>query len=161
MSGQEHDYEVCVTWSGNDGAGTRHYRAYRRDHLIEAVGCLPIPGSADPQFLGDAARWNPEQLLVASLAACHKLWYLHLCADAGLVVDGYVDWAVGRLRLEGGTGRFVEVCLRPEVTLRAPADIERAHALHAAAGQRCFIANSMGFPVRHEPRIVVAEPDGD
>ena len=159
MSGQQHDYEVCVTWTGNDGAGTSSYGAYRRDYLIEAVGCMPIPGSADPAFLGDDSRWNPEQLLVASLAACHKLWYLHLCADAGLVVDGYVDWAVGTMRFEDGTGRFVEVCLRPEVTLRAPADMERAHALHAAARERCFIANSVDFPVRHEPRITVAAGD--
>ena len=45
-----------------------------------------IAGSADPAFRGDRTRYNPEDLLVASLAACHMLWYLHLAADAGVVV---------------------------------------------------------------------------
>jgi organic hydroperoxide reductase OsmC/OhrA len=160
MAASEHHYEVCVTWTGNDGDGTTAYRGYRRDHLLEAVGPLPIPGSADPQFLGEGARWNPEQLLVAALSACHKLWYLHLCAGAGLVVESYVDWAVGTLRLDGdGKGRFVDVCLRPEVTLRAPADTERALALHVDAHARCFIANSVTCPVRREPRIEIAAPE--
>ncbi|MGH3747387.1 MAG: OsmC family protein [Micromonosporaceae bacterium] len=51
---------------------------------------LPSPESSDPSFLGDAGRWNPEELLVASLSQCHMLWYLHLCADNGVVVTEYV-----------------------------------------------------------------------
>jgi organic hydroperoxide reductase OsmC/OhrA len=76
----EHTYEVVVDWNGNHGTGTSDYRAYGREHTISVGAKPPIPGSSDSAFRGDPARWNPEELLVASLSACHQLWYLHLCA---------------------------------------------------------------------------------
>ena len=80
------------------------------------------------------------------------LWYLHLCADAGVVVEEYVDQPEGTMT-EGsdGGGRFTEVVLRPRVRLAVPEDEARAHALHQRAHELCFIANSMNFPVRVEP----------
>src|SRR4051794_15702766 len=93
MKERQHRYRVAVRWTGNTGQGTSGYRAYSRDHVVEAAGKPPIPGSSDPQFRGDASRWNPEELLVASLSACHKLWYLHLCAEAGVTVTAYEDHA--------------------------------------------------------------------
>jgi len=151
----DHHYEVCVEWTGNTGQGTRDYRAYRRDHSLSAAGKPEIPGSADPAFLGDAGRWNPEELLVAALAACHKLWYLHLCADAGITVEAYRDQARGTLRLGQGANHFTDVTLRPEVAIREPDRVDDAVALHAAAHERCFIARSMNFPVRCEPAVRV------
>ena len=71
MGGRTHRYTLDVTWTGNDGSGTSSYRAYRRDHDIAAGGKATIAGSSDPGFRGDPARWNPEELLVASLSACH------------------------------------------------------------------------------------------
>ena len=86
MTEGRHSYAVTVSWTGNKGQGTTHYRAYDRSYRIDAAGKPTLTGSADPAFLGDTACWNPEDLLVAALAACHQLWYLHLCADAGVVV---------------------------------------------------------------------------
>ena len=94
MPDKQHHYRVTVTWTGNRGEGTRTYSAYGRDHVIEAAGKPAISGSSDPAFRGDSARWNPEELLLASLSACHKLWYLHLCAVSGLNVLSYQDAAV-------------------------------------------------------------------
>ncbi|MCI0672315.1 MAG: hypothetical protein L0Y64_17835, partial [Myxococcaceae bacterium] len=74
---KEHRYEVTTRWTGNKGEGTAHYRAYSRNHELSAPGKLaPIPGSSDPAFRGEAERYNPEELLVASLSACHMLWFL-------------------------------------------------------------------------------------
>src|SRR5579875_1440945 len=92
---QAHTFDVTVTWTGNTGAGTAGYRAYSRDHEITAAGCPALPGSSDPAFRGDPARYNPELLLLASLSGCHMLWYLHLCAVNGVVVQGYEDCASG------------------------------------------------------------------
>ncbi|PWG61216.1 OsmC family protein [Spiribacter halobius] len=153
---RDHHYAVTVEWTGNTGEGTGDYRAYRRDHEIKVAGKPLIAGSADPQFLGDGARWNPEDLLVAALSACHKLWYLHLCADAGITVESYVDHAEGTLRLGGEENRFSEVVLHPEVVIREASRTDSALALHEAAHHECFIARSMNFPVRCEPRIRVA-----
>ncbi|MEV6825245.1 OsmC family protein [Amycolatopsis sp. NPDC051102] len=146
---KQHDYRVTVRWSGDTGAG---YRGYGRDHDVLVEGKPVLKGSADPAFRGTPERWNPEELLVASLAECHMLTFLSLCARAGVVVTGYVDAAGGVMREEPGhSGRFTEVVLRPEVTVAAPATAERVEALHKQAHDGCFIANSVNFPVRHEP----------
>jgi organic hydroperoxide reductase OsmC/OhrA len=150
-----HRYAVEVRWTGNTGSGTSGYRAYRRDHDILAEGKPPILGSSDPAFRGDPTRHNPEDLLVASLSACHMLWYLHLCAEAGIVVTEYADRAEGVMEEASDEGgRFRRVVLRPRVTLAPGADTEAAQRLHGVAHARCFIANSVNFPVEHEPEIV-------
>jgi organic hydroperoxide reductase OsmC/OhrA len=155
MAHREHTYRVTVTWTGNQGTGTSGYKAYSRDHAIESAGKAPILGSSDPAFLGDRTRWNPEDLLVASTSACHKLWYLHLCAEAGIAVLAYVDEAEGTM-VEGERGRFTKVVLRPRVTVRAGDDVELARRLHHDAHEQCFIANSLNFPVLCEPSIQTA-----
>jgi organic hydroperoxide reductase OsmC/OhrA len=82
------------------------------------------------------------------------LWYLHLCADAGIAVTGYVDEPKGTMaETEDGGGRFTEVVLRPRVRLAAGADPEVAQRLHERAHHLCFIANSVNFPVTCEAVI--------
>ncbi len=151
-----HTYETVVTWTGNLGTGTSGYRDYGRDHEVAADGPGLIAGSSDPTFRGARDRWNPEQLLVASLSQCHMLWYLHLCADAGVVVTGYVDHPVGTMTEHGDGGQFTEVVLRPRVTVADPDMTEAATRLHAEAHRACYIANSVNFPVRHEPAVTAA-----
>jgi organic hydroperoxide reductase OsmC/OhrA len=153
MAYGEHKYHVTVQWTGNKGGGTSGYREYGRDHLIRAGAKPEIPGSSDAAFLGDAARWNPEDLLVASASACHKLWYLHLCADAGVVVLAYVDEAEGTMLDSPERGRFTEIVLHPRVTIRAGDDAELAASLHHAAHEKCYVANSVNFPIRCEATI--------
>jgi len=147
-----------MQWTGNTGVGTAGYRAYERSHEISAPGLPkpPIPGSSDPAFRGDRARWNPEELLVSALSACHALSYLHLCAVAGVVVTDYVDHAEGWMDEDAdGGGHFRRVVLRPAVTVAPGSDVERARALHHDAHRLCFIARSVNFPVEHEPEIHV------
>lgn len=151
----EHHYPVEVVWTGNRGEGTRTYQGYGRDHEIRVAGRPVIAGSSDAAFRGDAGKHNPEDMLVASLSACHMLWYLHLAADAGVVVTHYVDRAEGTLVVDAKGGRFSEVVLHPEVTIAA-GDAAKAEALHEDAHRACFIANSVHFPVRCEPRIAVS-----
>src|ERR1700749_1990193 len=135
---RQHTYTVTVTWTGNTGKGTAGYRDYQRSHEIASSGKPTIFGSSDPAFRGDARGWNPEELLVASLSACHKLWYLHLCADAGVVVVAYVDRAEGIMLEEAdGSGRFERVVLRPQITVAAGSDLVQARALHHEAQAKC------------------------
>ena len=94
----EHRYQTRLQWTGNTGTGTSHYTAYTRNHEISSPSKLaPIPGSSDPHFRGDGTRYNPEELLVASLSACHMLSYLHRCAVNGIVVTAYEDYAEGSM----------------------------------------------------------------
>ena len=146
-----HQYTTSIRWTGNTGQGTSSYRTYGRAHEIHVQGKPPIPGSSDPAFRGDPARYNPEEMLVAALSSCHMLWYLHLCAEAGVIVTAYEDHAEGTMEESGaGGGRFINVTLRPRVSVTQASAVDRAHALHDRAHQLCFIANSVNFPVVHE-----------
>jgi organic hydroperoxide reductase OsmC/OhrA len=154
-----HTYRVTIDWTGNRGVGTADYRAYGRDYLIRAAGKLGIDGSSDPAFRGDKARWNPEELLVASVSACHQLWYLHLCAVAGIPVLTYSDDAEGSMVEQAdGSGQFAQVTLRPQIRIPPEADLARALHLHHEAHAKCFIANSVNFPILCEPRIITDDP---
>ncbi len=151
---REHRYEVSLEWTGDRGTGTSDYRAYGREHVLRAAGKPDIPGSSDPAFRGDASRYNPEDLVVAAVSSCHMLWYLHLCAQAQVTCVGYEDRAEGTMTVgPDGIGRFTEVVLHPEVAIRRGDDPAVAAALHGKAHALCFVANSVNFPVRCEPRI--------
>ena len=151
---KQHMYEVRVDWTGNDGQGTKTYTAYRRDHAIVANGKPEISGSSDPSFRGDRSRYNPEELLVASLSTCHMLWYLHLCAVNKVTALEYRDEASGVMQEHGdGSGEFIRVTLRPRVLVVAGDDEAKALDLHHQAHQLCFIARSVNFPVEVDAKI--------
>lgn len=149
-----HHYTASIQWTGNKGAGTQNYMAYERTHIISVDNKPDIPGSADPAFRGDPDRYNPEELFIASLSACHMLWYLHLCAMEGIIVTCYTDRVTGIMKetFDGG-GHFSEVTLHPQVTVADEAMTGPANALHIKARALCFIANSVNFPVHHLPTV--------
>lgn len=152
-----HDYEITLTWTGNRGSGTSDVRSYARDHVVGAAGRAPIDASSDPAFRGDATRWNPEQLYVASIAQCHMLWYLHLAAAAGVTVTAYEDRPTAVMVEEaGGAGQFDSVTLNPVVTVRDGDDVALAERLHDQVGGYCFIARSVKTPIHHRPTTLVS-----
>ena len=149
---KQHTYSVATRWTGNTGKGTSGYRDYERANIISVANKPDIPGSSDPSFRGDPTRYNPEELLVASLSTCHMLWYLHLCAEAGVVVVDYVDQPTGiMVETPDSGGHFSEVTLFPVVVVTDQSMIEKANELHRQAHKLCFIANSCNFPVHHKP----------
>ena len=152
---KHHHYNIQVEWVGNDGDGTKTYQSYRRDYTFSAAGKQSIECSSDPGFRGDAKRYNPEELLVASLSSCHMLWYLHLCSTNGISVEAYSDNAAGTMEeTSDGFGEFVRVVLRPTVLIAAGNDTTRALELHGEAHRYCFIARSVRFPVDCSPEII-------
>jgi organic hydroperoxide reductase OsmC/OhrA len=143
-----HTYTSQLIWSGS----TATYAGYDRTYLLRVPGKPDLSGSADPAFRGDAELHNPEELLLMALSACHLLTFLALCARAQVTVLEYRDAAVGVMETDAnGGGRFSSVTLRPTVTVAMAQDIEGVTRLHARARQQCFIANSVAFPVAHEP----------
>ena len=85
------------------------------------------------------------------------LSYLHVCATAGVVVTAYEDAPYGLMaETEDGGGHFTEVVLRPRVTVASAGMAEQAEKLHEEASEKCFIASSVNFPVRHEPSVTAA-----
>lgn len=157
MAARAHDYVTRIVWTGDEGAGTRDYTSYSREHLLTGAGKAEVALSSDPAFRGDPTRWNPEELLLASLSSCHMLWYLHLASQAGIVVRACADRATGRMVETDRGGHFEEVVLHPVVTVES-GSAETAIRLHHEAHQKCFVANSVNVPVRCEP-TVTSGPD--
>jgi organic hydroperoxide reductase OsmC/OhrA len=153
---KQHNYKLIVKWTGNKGIGTSNYAAFERSHLILVDNKIEILGSSDPAFRGDKTKHNPEELLLASVSSCHMLWYLHLCAVAGIIVTDYIDNATGIMMetLNGG-GKFTEINLHPTVTIIDSSMTEKAIELHKKANELCFIANSVNFPVYHHPCCII------
>ncbi|MDO4230889.1 MAG: OsmC family protein [Lautropia sp.] len=152
---KQHRYQSTVEWTGNRGSGTSSYTAYSRDFIATIPGKPVLPGSADPAFRGNASRWNPEDMLLAATSACHKLWYLHLCAVNRITVLSYTDHAEATMD-EGDAqhaGRFVSITLHPHVQISADSDADKARALHHDAHAACFIANSLQVPIHCHPTI--------
>lgn len=149
-----HNYEIKVEWIGNVGNGTLNYKSYNRNHKISANGKYEeINGSSDPDFLGDKTKYNPEDLFISSISACHMLWYLHLCSANQIVVTEYIDHATGIMEeTENGSGKFTEVTLNPTVKITNADLIDKANKLHSEANKMCFIANSCNFKIGHNPK---------
>ncbi len=154
-------YQAVVEWS-RDGARFTDNR-YSRGHRWLFDGGVEVPASASPQVvpapMSLAAAVDPEEAFVASLSSCHMLWFLSLAAKQGFVVDVYRDEAVGVMARDAdGRLAMTEVTLHPAVRYggdrRPPAGEEAA--LHHAAHEACFIANSVRTTVRCEP---VRAPD--
>ncbi len=157
MNGKHH-YQLTVKWTGNKGTGTSDARAYDRDHTLSVTGKQDVLCSSDPAFRGDRTKHNPEDMLVYALSSCHMLWYLHLCADAGVVVTDYEDHAEGEMveiSATGGGGHFTEVTLRPVITITDASKQALADTLHEKAHEKCFIANSCNFPIHHKATYIV------
>lgn len=130
---------------------------YSRRHEISFDGGATIAGSSSPDVVpapqSDPAAADPEELLVASAASCHMLWFLDLARRAGLDVAAYRDRAEGELGRTGpGKMAIVRIILRPEIDFAGPApDAATVERLHHEAHERCFIANSLNGEIVVEP----------
>lgn len=160
MPEHAHEYAAKLIWTGNTGEGTARYTSYERSYRVLVEGKPELVGTADPAFRGEADKYNPEDLFLTSISACHMLTYLALCTRRGIRVVTYEDEARGTMTVDAnGGGRFERVELHPTVTIDAAVDAELealAQQLHETAHQQCFIANSCRIPIRHSPTIHVA-----
>jgi organic hydroperoxide reductase OsmC/OhrA len=153
---ERHEYALSLLWTGAKAGPTTSYQSYSREYEYRSGTKPALRGSSDPHFRGDPSLYNPEEMLVAALATCHLLSYLAECARAGVHVVAYEDEATGEMTVQDGKLRFTSVALHPRVTIAAGSDVEKATALHHAAHDGCFIANSVNFPVTNEPDVRVA-----
>ncbi|NND44815.1 MAG: OsmC family protein [Xanthomonadales bacterium] len=132
------------------------YEEYNRDHEWVFEGGIRVAASAATQFLGTAGRVDPEEAFVASVASCHMLTFLAICARKRLVVDRYADRAIGYLeKNDAGRLAVIRVELSPKIVFggEAPADdvIDR---IHHQSHRECFIANS----IRTEVVVLASSP---
>jgi organic hydroperoxide reductase OsmC/OhrA len=150
-------YEASVRWRrGADEAFTD--QRYGRGHEWRFDGGAVVRASSSPHVvrppLSDPAGVDPEEALVAALSSCHMLFFLHLAARDGYVVDAYDDAALGTMRRDGGREWLGRVVLRPHVVFGGATrpSSDAVDALHHEAHERCYIANSVRTEVVVEGR---------
>lgn len=154
----DHKYRTFLHWSAGESEGTKSYRSFARTHAITAKTKAGVdkPAIVATSAFHSLDHYNPDEMLLASLSSCHMLWYLHLCSEAGVVVTDYRDEAELVLRLDSkGEGKVERATLHPRVRISS-GDAEVARALHKDAHKKCFVANSVNFPVGCEPEITSA-----
>jgi organic hydroperoxide reductase OsmC/OhrA len=138
------EHVVDVSWSRGEHEFT--YQKYNRDHEWRFDGGVTVAGSANPAYLGtEAGTVDPEEAFVAALSSCHMLTFLAIAAKKRLVVDSYVDHAVGVMaKNEAGRIAITQVTLHPRIVFAGEtpdeATLERMHHL---SHEQCFIANSV------------------
>jgi len=154
----KHDFPAKIIWTGNRGTGTSAYKDYDRTWSMITSGKVVVHCSNDPLLGGDPSKYNPEDMLIACVASCHMLWYLHLCSTAGVTVVSYEDDPVGvGESAPDGSGQFVEAVLHPKITITAGSDPQKARDIHDEIHKVCFIARSVNFPIRYKVEIEVEE----
>ena len=152
---KQHRFQITTQWTGNLGTGTSAYTTYSRNHEFTAPGKATRIEGSSAVARGDHSRYNPEELLVGALSACHMMWVLHLCADSGIVVTEYSAEAFGEMAEHpDGSGEFTRVVLKPHMAITDTARVEEAKLIHDRAHKVCCLARSMNFPVEHQPEVV-------
>jgi organic hydroperoxide reductase OsmC/OhrA len=147
-------YLTRLRWAGSTADGVR---SYSRDHTVTAppaVDALDL--SADTAFRGDAARLNPEQLVVAAASSCQMLSFLGAAARAGVDVLGYEDEATSHLDTSGPAGRLATIRVAATVRVAAGVDASLVRALAEQAHGECYVANSLAVPVEITTTVVTA-----
>jgi len=152
---KSHEYHAHLKWHpmGQEFA----YNSYSRLYTIKSQGKPDLMGTAAPEYKGSKYHYNPEDMLIMSLSACHMLSYLAYAANSKVTVLSYSDDATGLMHQEGNKIKFKEVTLNPQILISKDSNEERAHQLHEKAHEACFIANSVNFPINLKPRIKVGE----
>lgn len=147
-----HQYRAVCSWAGSTAVG---YDSYDRAH---SVRCPPADAelalSADPAFLGDPERLNPEQLLLAAAVSCQLLSFLAVAARARIDVHGYQDDAEADMPEDVKPMRITALRLRPRITVAAGTDPEKVQKLVALAHEHCFIANSLNREIDVRATII-------
>ncbi|MEO7505280.1 MAG: OsmC family protein [Sphingomicrobium sp.] len=150
-------HTATVRWSASPGEEFARGQ-YSRAHEWRFDGGAVVAASASPLVVpapwSDAGAVDPEEAFVASLAACHMLFFLDFARRSGAVVTAYEDAAEGAMaKGDDGRVRITRVTLRPKIAWGGDApDAAALAALHDKAHHACFIANSVTCEVVIEGR---------
>jgi organic hydroperoxide reductase OsmC/OhrA len=152
---EEHVFETRLEYPADKAQKLPPDPDFSRDNRLIVEGHPEMPGALPAALGGHNRGYSPEDLMILSLSECHCLTYLRLAQKNRLAIRRYEDRATGRLgKNAAGMTQLLEVVLRPRVTVARGTDLAAARTLHERAHHHCFMANSVNFPVLHEPEIV-------
>lgn len=138
------EHRAKIQWAR--GKEEFNHESYNRDHTVTFENGIEIKASAAPGFQGNPDCVDPEEAFMGALSSCHMLTFLAIAAKKRLVVDSYVDNAVGTLdKNADGRMAVTRATLRPKVAWggnKTPT-AEEIEKIHEKAHHACFIANSV------------------
>jgi len=144
----------------------RSYKSFRykantawssaRRGTLSASGKPNIIVGSPPEFKGAPDIWAPEELLVGSVNTCMMLTFLTLAHAKGLTPVVCESEAEGLLENIEDKYRITEVTVRPRVSLKSKAELERAREIMENVEAQCFISNSIKSKVSLSAEFVVA-----
>lgn len=143
-------FPLTLHWTG-----TTTDEVVNKDSVAKAHGKADLRLSAGAGEGASAARWNPEDLLGASLAQCHMLTFLALAKKVKLDVRAYDDDVLVELVTEDRLTRVGKITLAPTITIAEGTDPDKTRTMFEKAHKYCFIANSVNAEVVMEPTVVV------
>ncbi len=151
-------YTATIRWQLDQEADFLKHR-YSRGHTWSFDGGIDVAASASPHVVplpfSIEKAVDPEESFIASAASCHMLWFLSLAAEKGFIVETYTDEASGVMRKNSeGNIAITTITLTPKTKFfeKEPSRSE-LEALHHAAHERCFIANSIKSEIQCRPEL--------
>ena len=105
---------------------------------------------------GDA--WSPEHLLLASVQTCFLFTLRALARLSKLEFSRLELSATGTVDRRDGVTRFIEVVLRPRITVAYGTDRARALRVLEKSEQACLVSASLSTPITLQPEVIDAGP---
>lgn len=135
-------YETQLKWAGGESG------------IEQTAGRPDLSISSPPEFGGNAARWNPELLLVSAVESCLLLTTLSVAKRQNLSLSGYASTATGRMAKSPEGLRFQEIAVSVTLTIPTGTDSAKAEQLVHTAEKYCPVSNAVKCPVPVTVRVV-------
>jgi organic hydroperoxide reductase OsmC/OhrA len=136
-------YTTTVQWTGE------------RTGLLRAEGKSDISVASPPEFKGVPNVWTPEDLFVAALNICQMNTFVAYALKKGLILISYKSEAEGTLDFADGSYRFVNVRIKPKITVKGSVSEMDVAQIVRDAHEGCLIANSINADVEVQPSISI------
>lgn len=136
MDGDEqYSYENTVTWTEG------------RRGRIDADGLETVQVAPPPEFDGEAGRWNPEQLLLASANSCLLVTFVAIALKMRVPWTSYRSRATAKLS-RGPDRKFAitRIDYYPEIEVPSEGEVAKAMKAIERAEAHCLISNSLKYP---------------
>ena len=155
--GHVHRYHATCHWEGDTAVG---YESFDRAHTSSAPPVsTELMLSADPAFLGNPQKLNPEQLVVVAVSSCQLLSFLTIAARARVQVVEYDDHAEAQMPEDDKPMRLTKLTLRPRIVVGPGVKKERILKLTEVARKQCYISNSLSTEIALEPTVEIREEE--
>jgi peroxiredoxin-like protein len=105
-------------------------------------------------FDGPGDAWSPEHLLLAAVETCFLFTLRSIAKASKLDFTKLTLSGEGTVDRKEGVTRFIEIVLRPVLTVPKGTDLDRARRIVEKSEKACLVSASLATPVRLEPEIV-------